>query len=58
MADRNDDLVDQSRSTIPRAGEGMKDARGLPGYLLIGVGVLALVVCLATDAQGRPTINP
>ena len=56
MADRNDDLVDQSRSTIPRAGEGMKDARGLPGYF--GVGVLALVVWLATDAQGRPTINP
>ena len=51
MPDRRDDPTDHARTTLPRAGEAMKDSRGLPGYGLLGLAVLAIVVCLAAAAQ-------
>ena len=45
--------VDQARTHQPRAGAAMKDGRGLVGYLLIGLAVLFLVVCLAAAAMGN-----
>jgi cyanate permease len=45
MADN--DPVDHARTTVPRAGEAMKDTRGLPGYFLMGLAVVAMVACLA-----------
>jgi len=41
------DPMDHARSTIPRAGEAMKDTRGLSGYFLMGLAIGALVACLA-----------
>jgi hypothetical protein len=52
VEDRYGDPTDHARTTQQRVGEGMRDTRGLPGYLLIGLGVLALVVCLAAAAYG------
>ena len=56
MAARNDDLsndpTDHARTAVPRAGEAMKDNRGLPGYVLMGLAVVAIVVCLVAAAQG------
>lgn len=35
------DPTDHARTTIPRAGEAMKDTRGLPGYFLMGAAIVA-----------------
>ncbi|MBV8930833.1 MAG: LapA family protein [Mycobacteriaceae bacterium] len=47
------DPVDAARTHQPRAGAAMKDTRGLPGFLLIGLAVLFLVICLAAAAIGN-----
>jgi hypothetical protein len=47
------DPTDHARTTIPRAGEAMKDTRSLPGYFLMGVAIVALVACLAAAAMGQ-----
>jgi hypothetical protein len=52
MTDPQPDPVDTARTHQPRAGVAMKDARGLPGYLLMALAVLALVICLAAAATG------
>jgi hypothetical protein len=41
------DPTDHARTTIPRAGEAMKDTRSMPGYFLMGLAIVALVACLA-----------
>ena len=50
MGDRSDDPVDHLRTTRQRAGEGMKDTAKLPGIVLLAVGVVAFVICLASFA--------
>jgi hypothetical protein len=47
------DPTDHARTTIPRAGEAMKDTRGLPGYFLMGLAIVAMVACLAAAGMGR-----
>jgi hypothetical protein len=53
MARTPADPTDYSRTTQPHAGEFMKDTRGLPGYLLMGVAVLAVVACVASAGYGH-----
>jgi hypothetical protein len=52
MSDRRDDPTDHARTTLPRAGEAMKDERSLGGYALLGVAVLALAICIGAAARG------
>ena len=52
MPDTSKDPTDHVRTHQPRAGVALKDTRGLPGYLLMGVAVLALMICLASAAMG------
>ncbi|MBV9092118.1 MAG: UsfY protein [Mycobacteriaceae bacterium] len=47
------DPTDNARTTIPRAGEAMKDTRGLPGYFLMGLAIVALVACLAAAGMSQ-----
>ena len=47
------DPTDHARTTVPRAGEAMKDTRSLPGYFLIGLATVALVACLTAAGVGR-----
>ena len=47
------DPTDHARTTVPRAGEAMKNTRSLPGYFLIGLAIVALVACLAGAGMGR-----
>jgi hypothetical protein len=53
MGDTSRDPVDRHRTTRPRAGESMKNTWRMPGFLLVGVGVIAFVMCLAAFALGR-----
>jgi hypothetical protein len=46
------DPTDHARTAMPRAGEAMKDAPGLYGYALLGLAILAFVVCLTAGATG------
>ena len=52
MSDRPDDPTDHVRTTVPRAGEAMKDNRSHAGYVLLGLAVVALVICLFAAARG------
>lgn len=45
--------TDHSRTTQPRAGEWFKNSRDVLGLLLLAVGVVAMVVCLAAAAYGN-----
>ena len=49
----NIDPTDHARTTIPRAGEAMKDTRSLPGYFLMGLAIVALVACLAAAGMSQ-----
>jgi hypothetical protein len=42
---------DLARTHQPRAGVALKDTRAWPGYLLMALAVLALVICLAAAAM-------
>ncbi|OHU94243.1 hypothetical protein [Mycobacterium talmoniae] len=53
MGDTANDPVDHYRTTRPRAGEAMKDTVRMPGLILIGVGIAAVMVCLGTFAAGQ-----
>ena len=57
MGDTWDDPIDQHRTTRPRAGESMKSLVKTPGLLLLAVGVVATVVCLASFAQRQVTVG-
>lgn len=52
MAGTSKDPTDQVRAQQLRSGVALKDTRGLPGYILMGAAVLALMVCLAAAAMG------
>ena len=52
MSDRRADPTDHARTTRPRVGEAMKDSRSLGGYALLGVAILALVICIGAAARG------
>jgi uncharacterized membrane protein YcjF (UPF0283 family) len=47
------DPTDLARTHQPRAGVAIKDNRGLVGYLLVGLAVLALAICLTAAALGN-----
>jgi Flp pilus assembly protein TadB len=47
------DPTDHTRTTIPRAGEAMKDTCSLPGYFLMGWAIVALVACLAAAGMSQ-----
>ncbi len=53
MGDTSHDPVDYDRTTRPHAGESIKDAWRAPGLLLVAVGVVAFVMCLAAFALGQ-----
>jgi hypothetical protein len=53
MPGQRDDPTDHARTTLPRAGEAMKDNRGLTGYVLMALGILALVICIAAAATAN-----
>lgn len=50
MGDNSRDPVDHDRTTRPHAGESMKDTWRMPGLLLVAVGIVAFVICLAAFA--------
>ncbi|MDT5012611.1 MAG: hypothetical protein QOH57_4228 [Mycobacterium sp.] len=52
MTERPDDPTDHARTSVPRAGEAMKDKRGLGGYALLGIGVVCIAICLGAAAMG------
>jgi uncharacterized membrane protein YcjF (UPF0283 family) len=57
MGDTSRDPIDHQRTTDPRAGESMKSGLKTPGLLLLAVGVVAIVVCLASFAQRQVNVG-
>jgi hypothetical protein len=57
MGDTSRDPIDHQRTTDPRAGESMKSGVKTPGLLLLAVGVVAIVVCLASFAQRQVSVG-
>jgi multisubunit Na+/H+ antiporter MnhB subunit len=53
MGDDAKDPVDHARTTRPHAGESMKNTASLPGLIIIGLAVLAFVICLVAFATGH-----
>jgi Flp pilus assembly protein TadB len=51
------DPIDHHRTTQPRAGESMKSGVKTPGPLLLAIGVVAIVVCLASFAGRQVTVG-
>jgi len=45
--------TDHARTTHQRAGEWFKNSRDALGLVLLAVGVLAMVICLAAAAHGN-----
>jgi hypothetical protein len=54
MQDSSYDPVDHARTTRQRAGESVKDAAKMPGLLLIGLGVVAMAICMGGFAIRQP----
>lgn len=52
-----DDPVDHTRTTRPHAGEAMKDNRNMPALVLVGLGVVMFVACLAGFATGNTGVG-
>jgi hypothetical protein len=57
MGDTSEDPIDHHRTTRPRAGESMKSGLKTPGLILLAVGVVAIVVCLASFAGRQVTVG-
>ncbi len=57
MGDTSRDPVDHDRTTQPHAGESMKNGAKTPALLLLAVGVVAFVVCLASFAERQVGIG-
>lgn len=57
MGNTSQDPVDHARTARKYAGETMKNTRSVPGLLLSGFGVLALVVGLYLIAVGERGIG-
>jgi hypothetical protein len=53
MGDTFHDPLDHARTTRRHAGESMIDAMSWPGYLLIGVSVIAVFRCLVAFGTGH-----
>ncbi|MBV8862330.1 MAG: LapA family protein [Mycobacterium sp.] len=53
MGDTARDPVDHHRTTQPLAGETMKNTAKAPGLILVGAGVVAFVIALASFALAR-----
>ena len=53
MGDTSHDPVDHARTTRQHAGETMKNGVNAPGLVTMAVGVVALVVGLASFASGN-----
>lgn len=51
---RKHDHTDHSRTTQPRAGQWMKNGRGLPGVLVMLLGVLPVVLFVVGAAYDSP----
>ena len=56
MGDTHSDPTDHSRTHHQHAGESMIDGYFLPGLFLIGVGVVAVVACIAALAYHHPEL--
>jgi hypothetical protein len=57
MGDTSEDPIDHHRTTDPCAGESMKSGVKTPGLILLAVGVVAIVVCLASFAGRQVTVG-
>lgn len=57
MGNSSHDPVDHVRTTRPHAGEAMKDTAQMPGLILIGAGVVAIVIALVNFALGQVGIG-
>lgn len=57
MGDTSRDPVDHDRTTRPHAGESMKNSWRMPGLLLVAVGIVAFVICLAAFAWGQAGVG-
>ena len=57
MGDTSRDRIDHHRTTRARAGESMRSGAKTPGLLLLAVGVVAIVVCLASFAQRQVAVG-
>ena len=57
MGDTSEDPIDHHRTTDPRAGESMKSGVKTPGLILLAIGVVAIVVCLASFAGRQVTVG-
>jgi uncharacterized membrane protein len=53
MAGRNYHPIDHPRANRPRAGMVMKDTSELPGLILLGLAVIAVMFCLRFAAFGN-----
>jgi protein-S-isoprenylcysteine O-methyltransferase Ste14 len=53
MGNTSSDPVDHARTTRQHAGETMKNGYNAPGLILMALGVVALVVSMATFASGE-----
>jgi O-antigen/teichoic acid export membrane protein len=51
------DPVDHARTTRKHAGQNMKNTAAMPALIAIGVGVVALVVCLYFLAAGDAAVS-
>ena len=51
------DRVDHSRTTRPHAGESMKDNKIMPALIVIGVGLVLYVACLAAFATEHTDVG-
>ncbi|MGV0834425.1 protein UsfY [Mycolicibacterium thermoresistibile] len=57
MGDDAKDPVDHARTTRPHAGESMKNTASMPALIVLGLGLVAFVSCLATLAAGETTVG-
>ena len=53
MGDTHRDPVDHVRTHHQRAGESMIDTYFWPGFLMLAVGIIALIGCVASAAYQR-----
>lgn len=57
MEDTASDPVDHHRTTQPLAGETMTNTAKTPGLVLVGLAVVAFVVCLASFAMRQVNVG-
>lgn len=57
MGDTASDPIDHHRTTQPLAGETMKNTAKTPGLVLVGLAVVAFVVCLASFALRQVNVG-